>query len=328
MRACVGNTDHDWYSFLLARQTAARALGRPGLDEVNFWKPSGRPFRMLAPGEPFFFRLKSPYNMVAGFGVFARYEVLPDWLAWEAFGEANGNPSLSSLRKATRSYLHRKGGADGEHADAIGCVMLTQPVFFDESDWIEGPLDWQPNIVSYKGYDLEAAEGKRLLRECLDRVASPSGFGGVREVPAYGEQRELPGLVDRYGRPTLVRPRLGQGTFRIAVTEAYDRACAVTGEHSLPVLEAAHIKPYADGGEHAVSNGLLLRTDLHRLFDNGYVTVDEDHRLVVSRRLRDEFHNGKTYYQMAGQNLLLPARFVDRPDESLLAWHREHVFAA
>jgi putative restriction endonuclease len=70
-----------------------------------------------------------------------------------------------------------------------------------------------------------------------------------------------------------VRPRLGQGTFRIATIQAYERACAVTGEHSLPALEAAHIRPFAEGGTHDVSNGLLLRADLHRLFDRGYVTV-------------------------------------------------------
>ena len=60
---------------------------------------------------------------------------------------------------------------------------------------------------------------------------------------------------DRYGSPLLVRPRLGQGTFRIAVTEAYGRACAITGEHSLPALEAAHIQSYRFGGPHEIANG-------------------------------------------------------------------------
>jgi len=68
----------------------------------------------------------------------------------------------------------------------------------------------------------------------------------------------------RYGTPKTVQLRLGQGTFRIAVTSAYG-ACAVSGEHSLPALEAAHVRPYADGGGHALPNGLLLRADIHRL---------------------------------------------------------------
>ena len=91
----------------------------------------------------------------------------------------------------------------------------------------------------------------------------------------------------------LVRPRLGQGTFRVAVTDAYSRACAVTGEHSLPVLEAAHIRPYALTGPHDINNGLLLRADLHRLFDLGYLTVTPDHALHVSERLKADYDNGR-----------------------------------
>jgi hypothetical protein len=69
----------------------------------------------------------------------------------------------------------------------------------------------------------------------------------------------------RYGAPTLVRPRLGQGAFRVIVIEVYDRRCTITGERTLPVLEAAHIKPYVSGGPHPPENGLLLRSDLHTL---------------------------------------------------------------
>ncbi len=73
----------------------------------------------------------------------------------------------------------------------------------------------------------------------------------------------------RHGAPTLVTPRLGQGAFRLAMTDSYDRRCAVTGERTLPILDAAHIQAFAAGGAHEIANGLLLRTDIHRLFDLG-----------------------------------------------------------
>lgn len=130
----------------------------------------------------------------------------------------------------------------------------------------------------------------------------------------------------RYGTPTLRAPRLGQGIFRVQVLDAYGRACAVTGEHSLPVLEAAHIRPYADGGAHAVANGLSLRSDLHRLFDRGYVTVDEGERFVVGRRLKDDFENGRSYYGLHGQALALPPAAAMRPSRAAVAWHRETIF--
>ncbi len=108
-------------------------------------------------------------------------------------------------------------------------------------------------------------------------------------------------------------PRLGQGTFRLAVTSAYSRACVVTGEHSLPALEAAHIRPYGDGGEHEVSNGLLLRSDIHRLFDTGYVGVTPDYKFVVSDRLRGDFSNGRSYCALSGRPIELPAAREEWP---------------
>ena len=96
----------------------------------------------------------------------------------------------------------------------------------------------------------------------------------------------------------------------------------------MPALDAAHIRPYGEGGPHDVSNGLLLRADVHRLFDKGYVTVDPDLRLVVSPRLKTEFHNGRTYYSLHGKALKLPERETDRPDPDALQWHNDNVFAA
>jgi putative restriction endonuclease len=141
-----------------------------------------------------------------------------------------------------------------------------------------------------------------------------------------GNYQEIREDVARYGAPTLHTPRLGQGIFRVQVLDAYGRACAVTGEHSLPVLEAAHIKPYAKGGEHDVANGLALRTDIHRLFDRGYVTVDEDRKFIVGRRLKADFENGRSYYMLHGHPLAAPTKGGPGPSKEALAWHREQVF--
>ena len=126
----------------------------------------------------------------------------------------------------------------------------------------------------------------------------------------------------------MIRPRLGQGTFRIAVTEAYERACALTGEHSLPVLDAAHIMPFSKGGPHALSNGLLLRADLHRLFERGYLTVTPDLLVKVSSKLRDEYENGHTYYPYEDRSLRRPAIPSAMPDPEFLEWHNTEVYAA
>jgi predicted restriction endonuclease len=115
--------------------------------------------------------------------------------------------------------------------------------------------------------------------------------------------------------------------FRILVTDAYTRRCAITGERTLPVLEAAHIKPYSLAKRHEVPNGLLLRADLHKLFDGGYLTVDpKDRRIVVSKRIREEFENGRDYYKLEGMPLWEPAEPWARPSAENLEYHAYNVF--
>ena len=92
------------------------------------------------------------------------------------------------------------------------------------------------------------------------------------------------------------------------------------------MLEAAHIRPWAAGGRHEISNGVPLRRDLHRLFDLGYVTIRPDLRFTVSRRLRDDFANGRVYYELDGRQIRVPAAANERPNLELLAWHEAEVF--
>lgn len=304
----VANTDFDWYTFL---------AGQPSLDEINFWQPSGghANFHVLSPGEPLFFRLKNPHNAIAGFGSFARHERgVRSSLAWSAFGIKNGAPDLVTMRRRIEKY--RGSSAPADRDPQVGCLMIAQPVFLPRASWIPQPADWKPNIVQGKGYDVTVGEGLRIYEACRASVTSLE-FQGLRVL---GEP------VERYGAEQIVRPRLGQGIFRVAVNAAYEGACAITGEHSQPVLEAAHIRPYALDGEHDVQNGVLLRSDIHRLFDDGYVTVTTDHRFEVSRRLKEEFDNGKTYYALHGHHVRLPKAAADRPSGALLTWHNENVF--
>ncbi len=192
-------------------------------------------------------------------------------------------------------------------------ALLTQPVFFTRERWIEQPRDWQKHAVQGITYDLEQGEGRRVWDACLSdaHVVHPAFDVG-----------------ERFGAEQVIRPRLGQGIFRVAVSDAYGRACAETGEHSLPVLEAAHIRPYSAEGTHEVSNGLLLRADLRRLFDRGYVTVNAEYRFRVNRELRKAWGNGRSYYSLEGREIAVPRVEGERPDRGALEWHERNVFVA
>lgn len=303
MKLWIGVTDSDWFEFLRSR--------RP--DEANFWQPSGaRQFRALAPGEPFLFKLHSPRNYVVGGGFFVRHTALPCSLAWNAFTENNGVPTQALFLERIRKYRRAESGAPVSDP-VIGCNILAEPFFWPEDDWIAVPTDWTPNIVQGKTYDTDEHEGEALWASVLQRLNRLT----TDEDGA------------RYGSEYLARARLGQGAFRVLVTEAYGRRCAITGERTLPVLEAAHIQPYAAQGPHNVANGLLLRSDLHILFDRGYLTVTPDYRVEVSRRIREEFENGREYYAHHGRELsVLPAALIDRPQSDFLRWHNEHLFVS
>lgn len=189
--------------------------------------------------------------------------------------------------------------------------MLEQPFFWPREQWVPVPASWAPGIQVGKLFDTAERDGRALWDAVQDRLAPQPAV--VTPAP-------------RYGPPRLIKPRLGQGTFKVAVTDAYERRCAVTGERTLPILDAAHIRAYADGGNHSLDNWLLLRTDVHRLFDLGYVTVAEDNRFVVGRRLKEDFDNGRHYYEMHGATLRSPKRGLPRPSQTELEWHRTSRF--
>jgi putative restriction endonuclease len=305
MRIVVAVTDNDWFHFLKERNP----------DEVNFWQPSARgTFRALAPGEPFLFKLHSPFNYIVGGGFFVKYSVLPTSLAWEAIGDKNGARSLAEMRQRVERYrqVPPRSGTDY----LVGCIILCAPFLLDDRDWLPSPQDFPSQTQRYKGFDVSSPTGKALW-DWLAVHAEMQHPPGVREVPG-----------PTIGGDVLVRERLGQGAFRVLVTDAYARRCAVTNERVLPTLEAAHIVPVGQGGKHSVDNGLLLRSDVHRLFDSGYVTVTPDFRFLASRRLREEFENGEEYLQLSGKQIALPQRAEERPSRQHLEWHAGTVFVA
>jgi putative restriction endonuclease len=306
--------------------------------DANFWRPSPRRVG-LATGTPFLFKLRAPANAIAGFGFFASFSVLPDWLAWDTFGEANGVASLEELR--SRLLRIREGASiEADPQGRIGCSLIAEAVFFAQDQWVTCPSDWKPRTQTGSTYDLSSGEGLRVWNECRARLTADTPSASAASIQPFraAESRarylaiEPPaqfGAAEpraRYGAPVTYFPRLGQGIFRVQVLDAYERACAVTQEHSLVVLEAAHLKPYAAGGEHDVRNGLALRTDLHKLFDRGYVTVDEEQKFVVGRRLKADFDNGRSYYELHGRCIVPPKQTNLHPSREALGWHREHVF--
>lgn len=115
-----------------------------------------------------------------------------------------------------------------------------------------------------------------------------------------------------------IRLRRGQSAFRDALLRAYGGACVITGSTARSVLEAAHILPYAAGGATRPSNGLLLRADVHTLFDLRLVSIDTgDWSVVMHQSLR-----GTEYWCLRGKAVTLPRYESAAPDRRALDQHR------
>jgi putative restriction endonuclease len=311
MKFFIGVTDNNWFKFLSERQP----------DEVNFWLPSAQQgFKAINPGEIYLFKLHSPYNFIVGGGFFVAYSKLLISMAWQNFGEKNGAPDYQSFFRNLSKYRENVNNIYQDFF--IGSIILNSPFFFEREDWIPVPPDWKQNIVRGKTYSALTEPGESLFNEILIKLEKRD-FHRKSLTFYYNPDLEIP----RFSREFLTRSRLGQGAFRVLVLDAYNKKCAVTGGKALPVLEASHIKPVSESGSNFTSNGILLRSDFHTLFDKGYLTITPEYYIEISKRLKSEFKNGKEYYKYHGKTLIqLPNQDYCKPKREFLEWHNNNVF--
>lgn len=137
-------------------------------------------------------------------------------------------------------------------------------------------------------------------------------------VPPIVAKQAVPTVPSIEGghRQAIVRTRLGQSKFRRELLKMYGLVCAVTGPCPAEILEAAHIKGFAEHGQHDLKEGILLRSDLHRLFDAGRLAIDPDTLLLVVHPALDQY---PSYRELRGKPI------VPGPDRDALREHYEAV---
>jgi putative restriction endonuclease len=311
----IANTDRAWFDFLATRAVSGR------VDEVNFWSPNATsPMKTMVPGEVIFFRLKRPDYRIAGYGFFAHFSLVDLHTAWSAFGWKNGDPDRIAFLTRIGSYRGVDLLAPSSPASPLGCTIVRDAIFWPEPRWIPwGEAEgWAPNIVQGKT-ERDSARVARLHAAVREDATVMPGELDDNFSPLEFDERSF-ALRDAVTRE-------GQGAFRLRLLHAYGGRCAITGEHTEPVLDAAHIQPYLGPRSNHLQNGLLLTKEFHALLDEGYVGVTPDYEIRVSERLRTEWNNGRRYYPYDRQRLLhLPDSESLRPSRDALAWHYERVF--
>lgn len=174
--------------------------------------------------------------------------------------------------------------------------------------WDEFNSDWER---------LSFESEKLLARMTGKRIEEAAGID-KDELPKQGKERER-----------IVRVRINQNFFRIAVLVAYDSRCCITDLAIPALLNASHIKPWAKDVLNRVNprNGLCLNVLHDRAFDRGLITVTPEYKIKTSRFL-DEYRLNKPIkdylIRYNGKSIKLPNRFI--PDLSFLKYHNQYVF--
>lgn len=112
--------------------------------------------------------------------------------------------------------------------------------------------------------------------------------------------------------------RRGQPKFRNSLLQAYEGKCAITSTNLESVLEAAHITKYNGEQSNVVSNGLLLRADVHTLWDLGLLALTSDFKVIIAPSLRESI-----YGELEGRQIHLPKDPTQWPSQNCLAHHRD-----
>ncbi|MDX0583761.1 hypothetical protein GOD01_12670 [Sinorhizobium medicae] len=166
-------------------------------------------------------------------------------------------------------------------------------------------IDYRLRNLLTRTYELEGDELSEL-REVIDRYMAqtkPVDTSVSDEDEALREQKEavIEGFERRYSRQEI---RLDQADFRASLMSRYNGRCAATDCDVEATLQAAHVIPFSESNalRNEPSNGLLLRADIHSLFDKALLTIDpEDCRVVLSEKLRN------TSYWSLNRKIVNPA---------------------
>ncbi len=270
----ISPTDIEWFKYLRTKGFNS---------EINFWTPSPWNVSKLKTGDKLYFMLKSPIRKIGGFGQFLEYKNMTVNEAWHKYGFKNGCSSKQEF--LTRLEHYNKSNKKDENVSVensqIGCIILANAEFLDDDSFLDldnYEIDFSRYIVKIKYYN----EYDPLTETKVDLV-------NEFELVNY--------TTDKLKKSRLVTERKGQGVFRAKLTEAYSNKCCISNEATVELLEAAHIQPNLDENSNHVKNGLLLRVDFHKMFDNGLMYIDENYKVFISPQVKSEYYqsfNGKT----------------------------------
>jgi putative restriction endonuclease len=249
---------------------------------------------------------------ICGGGFYCATRTMEPSKAWDLYGVNNGADSFKDFRE----QLLAAGWREGEKlvANVInGCFAFSR----HESYQIPDELGIRIRTGTTIPFSLNNPDGRFLARVVMHR-RSPHLRPGTFN-------NEWPGI---YLMAAEKHARDYSMVFFTQMLRAYDFRCAVTGDRTQPLLDVAHIRTFYDERFTNPCNGIVMRTDIHRLFSQGYITCeyasDSEVVVIVSKDLA--VAGGGEYMKYDGVKLSLPEDKAMWPSRDYLVWHHERRF--
>ena len=294
----IAPTDLNWFQQL-------RTEGVHG-NVINFWTPTPWNISRLKKGDKLYFMLKSPIRKIGGFGKFVEYKNMKAHEAWKKYGRDNGVENLGQLISRTDLYKSKHTKNPLISNPEIGCILLKDPEFYDDEDFKSEKLlgiNFPKQVVKIKYFKTRKQE---IFKETEVKV--DKSFDLIDGNKAKRKQ-------------LTQKERKGQATFRRNILNIYENSCAITEIKQKEVLQAAHIQAYVNEESNHIQNGICLRVDIHKLFDNGLISIDSDFRVVISSMLKST-----EYEKINGKKIKLPKNKSYYPSATALENHNKLVF--
>jgi putative restriction endonuclease len=284
----IAPTDENWFAFLKNSQFNSF---------INFWTPTTWNVKNLKSGDKWYFLLKSPIRKIGGYGEFVEYKNMTPQAAWKEYGLRNGCNSKLDLTVKIQKYIdrnskkHSKKNINIDNYE-IGCIVLKNCVFWDSDSYID-PTNFNISIA------------KQVVTRKYFKQYDPFTIKDIDDFFLLDEPREVYKLE--------VNQRKGQGIFKGLILKAYNNKCCISDETCPELLEAAHIQHYLNQQSNHIQNGILLRVDLHRLFDNNLLYIDNGYIVRISPLV-----NTPHYKKYNGRKISLPNNMDDHPSLTAL----------
>ncbi|RZK57196.1 MAG: restriction endonuclease [Pedobacter sp.] len=185
------------------------------------------------------------------------------------------------------------------------------------------------------------AQSREFLRQVLLQTYFPEQavfFSATKQVGEEFLQLQTQSILNepapKYGERRMYTTEeviVRDGLFQRWVTNSYDYQCSFTGmklgnSFNYNFVDACHIIPFAVSFNDSPTNGIALCPNIHRAFDRGLLSIDEDYQILVSEHLTEDKRHPYALTQLKGRKILLPQHQNHYPAQETLAWHRDKVF--